>query len=335
MSHAEFATLLDAPERRFPIETDRHAPRIGDLYRASLNTQWNPATDIDWSEVDVADIDPRQLVGARLRWSRSAWGEYGAISESPALQLRFYHERLEPEIWQFFAMRTQEEARHAEVCYRYAECLGGYYAEPPSGELAEYLAPAGAQAKTSPAAIAPAPAMPADRATTLYSHGVRRMALDPRFTTESIIAGLVCASEEVTFDQFIHMIEITPDPVAKHVLTLIARDETRHVAFGWRYIESRLDRLDKAGIDSIREGLETFIEEVELKGHHHPWLRPDTPTSRAEMEAFRLTHEAGLGASIEELEKPVFVDTIARIRRRVKNWGITLRSFHHPRLGAV
>ena len=57
--------------------------------------------------------------------------------------------------------------------------------------------------------------------------------------------------EQVTFDQFMHMIEITPNPVAKRILTLIARDETRHVAFGWRYIESRLSGYSRADLDAL------------------------------------------------------------------------------------
>ena len=323
MGAAELPTILDRPDDPFPIDMVSKSLRIGDLYRIAIRKQWNPASDVAWADFTCDDLDERHRVGARLRWSRSAWGEYGAISESPALQLRFYQEKVEPDIWQFFAVRTQEEARHAEVCYRFAERLGGYYPEPPTGELAEYLAPA----PDTGSALPPRP--------SLYSHGVRRMALDPNWTTESIIAGLVCASEEVTFDQFLHMIAITPDPVAKRILTLIARDETRHVAFGWHFIEARLPKLNRSDLAAIERGLETFIEEVELKGHHHPWLRAETATSRAEVEAFRLTHEAGLGASVEHLEKPVFVDTIARIRRRVRDWGIKLRPFHHPKLGAI
>ena len=60
-----------------------------------------------------------------MYWSRRAWGEYGAISESPALQIRFCHEHCVPDMALFFSIRSQEESRHAEVCYRMAEALGG------------------------------------------------------------------------------------------------------------------------------------------------------------------------------------------------------------------
>ena len=331
-------TVLAQPELRFPLNTRSRVKGIQQLYRAAVKQQWNPASDVPWEELGAGDLPEKHRVAARLRWSRSAWGEYGAISESPALQIRFYQERREPDLMQFFAIRTQEESRHAEVCYRMAELLGGYYKEPPTGELAEYLAPGESLdtvvAGATPAGNAALKGQP-DVRTSLYSHGVRRMALDPNFPTDAIIAGLVCAAEQVTFDQFMHMIAITPNPVAKRILSLIARDETRHVAFGWRYIESRLSGYSRADRDALARGLEIFIEEVELKGHHHPWLRAETPTSLAEREAFRLTHEAGLGASVEELEKPVLIDTFALIRRKVRDWGITLRPFHHPKLGTV
>ena len=51
-----------------------------------------------------------------------------------------------------------------------------------------------------------------------------------------------------------------------------------------------------------------MIEKVELNGYHSAWLAPDNPASRAEVEVDRITCEAGLGATIEELEKPVFVE---------------------------
>src|SRR5256886_10647740 len=50
-----------------------------------------------------------QLLAAQLYWSRRTWGEYGAISESPALLLRFCLERRLPDLQFFFTMRTMEE----------------------------------------------------------------------------------------------------------------------------------------------------------------------------------------------------------------------------------
>ena len=72
-----------------------------------------------------------------------------------------------------------------------------------------------------------------------------------------------------------------------------------------------------------------------LNGYHSAWLAPDNPASRHENEIDRLTWEAGLGSTVEELEKPVFVASIQRIRERMRPWGFTLPMFTHPRINGA
>ena len=244
-------------------------------------------------------------MGAREYWSRRAWGEYGAISESPALQIRFCQERLEPDLQMFFAIRSQEEARHAEACYLMAEHLGGYIEEP----------------------------IVVDYQASVATHGVRKMALDPDFSLEAIIAALVCGAEEIAFDVFRHLAEVTTDPVALQVIKAITRDEVRHCAFGWYFLEHRVKSLSADEIKVIENAVITMIEKVEMNGYHSAWLAPDNPASKAEVTADRLTWEAGLGSTVEELEKPVFVATVQRIRRQMKPWGVELPVFDHPKIG--
>lgn len=310
-------SILDRTEVRFPLRLKEQVPKIRSLYRAATRRQWDPELDIQWDAFDRSPYSSEQLLAGRLRWSKTAWGEYGAISESPALQIRFCQERLPADLWHFFALRTQEESRHAEAAYRMAETLGGYFREP-QGAVANN---GGSTDK--------------DIKTTLYSHGVRRMALDPKYTTEGIIASLVCVSEEVAFDQFKHLIDVTRDPVAKQLITFINRDEARHCAFGWDFMDYRVTQMSRAELDAVQESVEEFVENIELNGYHHSWLKPDSPASRAEVQAMRATHQAGLGASIEELETPVLVDSMAKIRKRMREWGVNLKMFDHPKLGVL
>jgi hypothetical protein len=300
-------SLLEQEEDRFPLELGVRIPKIRDLYRAAIKNQWDPMTAVDWRKLDPEKYTDEQRNAARMYWSRRAWGEYGAISESPALQIRFCQEKREPDLRFFFTIRTQEESRHAEVCYLMAERLGGYIAEP---------------AKT-------------EYKGSVTTHGVRKMALDPEISLEAIIASLVCCAEEIAFDVFGHLIEITPNPVAKQVLKLIMRDEVRHCAFGWAYMQARVPHLSKRELEVVEQAVVRMMEAVELNGYHSAWLAPDNPASRAEMEADRITYEAGLGGTTEELEKPVFVASVQRIRRQMQPWGFTLKTFHHPRIGAV
>jgi hypothetical protein len=113
-------TILDMPESRFPLDLGIGIPRIRNLFHTATTNQWDPATDIDWQVLDPSGYTEDQLYAARMYWSRRAWGEYGAISESPALQIRFCKENCPADMRLYFTIRTQEESRHAEVCYRVA-----------------------------------------------------------------------------------------------------------------------------------------------------------------------------------------------------------------------
>jgi len=301
-AYLEVPTILDAPEQRFPLELGEQIPKIRDLLRNATHNQWDPATDIDWAGLDPEAFTEAQRIGARYYWSRRAWGEYGAISESPALQIRYCQGRFAPDMRMFFTIRSQEESRHAEACYLMAEHLGGYFEAP--------------QQTAFQGAVA--------------THGVRRAALDPDTSLEGTIAALVCASEEIAFDVFRQLVEITPHPVARQVLRSIMRDEVRHCAFGWHFINSRLPHMTPDEIEEMRQAVITMIEKVELNGYHAAWLAPASPSTELEMAHDRLTWEAGLGAIVEELEKPVFAASVARIRAQMKaSWGIELPMFRH------
>ncbi|MCY4192124.1 MAG: hypothetical protein OXD42_12535, partial [Rhodospirillaceae bacterium] len=239
-------TILDRPERRFPLDLEARIPRIRNLFHSATKNQWDPKTDIDWDRLDLSQYTEEQLSGAREYWSRRAWGEYGAISESPALLIRFCQDRLEPDLQLFFTIRSQEEARHAEVCYLLAEKLGGYVEQP-------YVT---------------------DYQKSVATHGIRKMALDPNFSLEAIIAALVCAAEEIAFDVFKHLCDVTTDPVALQVVKAVMRDEVRHCAFGWYYMEHRIKTMKPEEIKVVENAVITMIEKVEMNGYHSSWLAP-------------------------------------------------------------
>jgi len=300
-------TLLEEPEQRFPIDLGVHIPRIRDLFRAATKNQWDPVTDIDWDQVRPEQYTDVQRDAARLFWSRRAWNEYGAVSESPALLIRFCQRRMEPDLRLFFTIRTQEESRHAEASYLMAEKLGGYIDQPVKVEYQQSIA----------------------------THGVRKMALDPDTPVEAIVGGLVCGLEEFAFDWFKVMVESARNPVAIRILKLILRDEVRHCAFGWLYLAHRAPDMTPAERELVEQAAANAIEHVELNGYRVPWLAPDNPASRAEGEADRICWEAGLGATVEEIEKPVFVATVRRVRERLGGLGFHVPMFHHPRIGEV
>jgi rubrerythrin len=303
----EVQTLLDGPENRFPLTFNSDLPRIRELFHAATRNQWDPKTDVDWDQLDPSAYTEEQRYAARLYWSRRAWSEYGAISESPTLQVRFAVEQRPSDMQLFFTIRSQEEARHAEVCHALAERLGGYI-EKPIQQLFQ---------------------------GSVATHGVRRAALNANIPLEGIIAALVCTAEEIAFDVFKHLDEITRDPVAKQVVRYIMRDESRHCAFGWYFLEAICETLTPEQKKLIEDSVVTMVEKVELNGYHSSWLAPENAASLAEMEADRVTYEAGLGSTIEEIEKPIFIATLKRIREQMKPLGINLPMFSHPKLGTI
>jgi rubrerythrin len=303
----EVQTLLDGPENRFPLTFNSDLPRIRELFHAATRNQWDPKTDVDWDQLDPSAYTEEQRYAARLYWSRRAWSEYGAISESPTLQVRFAVEQRPSDMQLFFTIRSQEEARHAEVCHALAERLGGYI-EKPIQQLFQ---------------------------GSVATHGVRRAALNANIPLEGIIAALVCTAEEIAFDVFKHLDEITRDPVAKQVVRYIMRDESRHCAFGWYFLEAICETLTPEQKKLIEDSVVTMVEKVELNGYHSSWLAPENAASLAEMEADRVTYEAGLGSTVEEIEKPVFIATLKRIREQMKPLGINLPMFSHPKLGTI
>ena len=307
MGATAMRSLLDESESRFPLDLGIRIPKIRELYRVATARQWDPLKAIPWDTLHPEDYTEEQRLAARMYWSRRTWSEYGAISESPALQIRFCQEHHEPDLRFFFTLRTQEESRHAEVSYLFAEKLGGYIAEPKKAAFQGSVA----------------------------THGVRKMALDLDTPLAATIASLVCAAEEIAFDMIHHVAKVSTNLAAKTVFKLIARDEVRHCAFGWYYMEHRIPTMTRDEILHVQEATEIMIEKVYLNGYQEPWLAPDTPASREEVEADRITYEAGLGATVETLQKPVFIGTVKRVRKLMQPWGFTLKPFYHPRLGTI
>ena len=129
------------------------------------------------------------------------------------------------------------------------------------------------------------------------------------------------------------MVETATNPVANRVLRLIMRDEVRHCAFGWHYMEQRMPHLTPEEVARVRQAAITSTEQVELTGYRVPWMAADSEATRIENEIDRLTWEGGLGATVEEAEKPVFVNCVKRVRRQFMGLGIDLPMFHHPRIG--
>src|SRR3546814_15181746 len=109
------------------------------------------------------------------------------------------------------------------------------------------------------------------------------------------------------------------------------RDEVRHCAFGWRFLDYRIPQMTKEEIKIVENAVISMIEKVELNGYHSPWLAPANTASQAEMDVDRVTWEPGLGAPVEAMEKPIFEETVKRHRRPMEPWGLESPVFSIPK----
>ena len=294
-------------ENRYPLPLGPAMPDVWELWQRAKMLEWDPQTDIPWEELHPERYTPEQILAARMYWSRRTWGEYGAISESPALLLRFCLENRQPDLRFFFTMRTMEEGRHAEASWLMAERLGGYF---------------------------PAPQNP-PTAGAVGTHGVRRMAFDPDTALEGIFASLVCAAEEILIDVFKATVDRATNPAVRRMMELILRDEVRHIAFGWQCLDAWAPFAPEV-VGSIERAVVAMIENVEFRGYRNLWLAVEGgDATPAEIEADQVSCAAGLGGSTPEDEMRVFPAFLRKIRKRMAPWGVTIPRFEHPRLGSV
>jgi hypothetical protein len=295
-------------EDRYPLPLAPAMPDVWRLWQRAKDLEWDPQTDIPWAELRPERYSAEQILAARMYWSRRTWGEYGAISESPALLLRFCLENRHPDLRFFFTMRTMEEGRHAEASWLMSERLGGYFDQP-----------------QNPPTVG-----------AVGTHGVRRMAFDPDTALEAIFASLVCAAEEILIDVFRATVDRATNPAVRRMMELILRDEVRHIAFGWQCLEAWAPTFTPEVVRSMERALVAMIENVEFRGYRNLWLALEGgDATPAEIDADRISCEAGLGGSTPEDEMRVFPEFLRKIRKRMAPWGVNIPLFDHPRLGRV
>jgi hypothetical protein len=296
------------PENRYPLPLQPAMPDVWELWQRAKTLEWDPQIDIPWEELHPERYSKEQILAAQMYWSRRTWGEYGAISESPALLLRFTLERRLPDLQFFFTMRTMEEGRHAEASWLMADRLGRYFPQP------QNVPTAGA----------------------VGTHGVRRMAFDSATSLEGIFASLVCAAEEILIDVFKGTVHKATNPAVRRLMELILRDEVRHIAFGWHCLDAWAPTFTPETVRNIEQALITMIQNVEFGGYRNLWLAVEGGSATAdEIAADEISCAAGLGGSTPEDEMRIFPEFLKKLRKRMAPWGVNIPLFDHPRLGKV
>ncbi len=236
----------------FTWDYQQSRPGLVKLYEKAKTSQWNAATDLDWS----IDVDQEQVVmanaaqnmaaqqgfGANLdlagtpfaKWTDKEWIQFGVESQNWTLSQFLHGEQgalictaqiVETVPWidakYYAATQVMDEARHVEVFSRYLdEKLSGHY--PINAHLQLLLDD-----------------IIADGRWDMTYLGMQIM-----------VEGLALAA-------FGFILQMTTEPLLKKMLRYVMADEARHVAFG---ILSLKDYYQELSAAEIRERQEFAFE---------------------------------------------------------------------------
>ncbi|MFH0130190.1 hypothetical protein ACGLHS_08255 [Variovorax sp. VaC1] len=114
----------------YPVVSKMEYPEVWRLCTQARELAWDPVADIDYSDLQKADLPPEVRQAGAEWWSLRAWMEHGATPYG-AERLRdaiFGHQPFE--IKQHITNFIAEEFRHHEASFRIAEHLGAYEPTP-------------------------------------------------------------------------------------------------------------------------------------------------------------------------------------------------------------
>ncbi|QNK67215.1 ferritin-like domain-containing protein [Variovorax sp. PAMC26660] len=114
----------------YPVVSQMEYPEVWRLCTQAREMAWDPAADIDYTDLRQADLPPEVRQAGAEWWSLRAWMEHGATPYG-AERLRdaiFGHQPFE--IKQHITNFIAEEFRHHEASFRIAEHLGAYEPTP-------------------------------------------------------------------------------------------------------------------------------------------------------------------------------------------------------------
>jgi hypothetical protein len=246
---ATIKIVNDHAERIFQFRYDRERDQLVTLYNKGMSSQWNSATDLDWS----IDVDPEELVATSVgqrtigELARAAaeiegsplakWGDKEflqlGLEMFKAQMSQFVHGEqgammaaakiVETVPWidakYYAATQTMDEARHTEVFHKYIDLkLGEMYPMDPNLDA---------------------------QITGLLE--------DSRWDITYL--GMQIVIESLALAAFGGMLRSVEEPLLKKLLRYVMSDEARHVAFGVLSLGEYYRELSSAELKERQEFL--------------------------------------------------------------------------------
>lgn len=276
----------------YPVVAEMAYPEIWKLCEQARELAWNPAKDIDWSDLQNADLSPELRAAGAEWWSLRAWMEHGATPYG-AERLRdaiFGHQPFE--VKQHIANFIMEELRHHEASFRIADALGGYQPEP----RADYF-----------------------------------KAIIPRFHDERdekampFFAGLAVNTlfEQLSGELLQARYENARFASIKEACRLILRDEARHIQFGRIIMRRFFAELSAADKQMLGAKFAKKLRGSLLNGVYAVVNLPEDERRRS-ARARALAAEHGLGATHPDEEIAIIRRALAAIRADVAPYAVPI-----------
>ncbi len=276
----------------YPVVSEVLYPDVWRLCEQARALAWDPARDIDYTDLSQADLPAEVRAAGAEWWSLRAWMEHGATPYG-AERLReaiFLHQPFE--IKQHITNFIAEEFRHHEVSFRIANALGGYEATPRADYFQQII---------------------------------------PRFHDErdekamSFFAGLSVNTlfEQLSGELLQARYENARFRSIKEACRLVLRDEARHIQFGriiMRRFFNELSAEEKTviGAKFAKKLRGSLLSGVYAVVNLPPDERKRSGRNRA------LAAEFGLGATHPEAEIEIIARGIDKIRNDVGQYGVTI-----------
>ncbi|BCO28937.1 hypothetical protein MIZ03_3847 [Rhodoferax lithotrophicus] len=289
-----YSIHIDNPNP-YPINIGVTYPEVWHLCQSAVELAWSPTRDIDFSDLEKADLPPEVRTAGAEWWSLRAWMEHVAIAYGAERLKEAVASHQPLEVKQQITNFINEELRHHEGSFRIAEALDKFHTSPRVSYMQEII-------------------------PTFHDENHERKL--------PFLAGLALNAlfESMSGDLLTPRTRNAKFESIRQVCKLIDRDEARHVQFGrilLRYHAKDISVEDKEVIGQV---FVKKLRDVLLRGVYSVINLP--PQDRAHAGRVReIAAEWGLGASRPEDEVEILRGSLKRIREWVEPHG-----FHIPRV---
>ena len=276
----------------YPVVSDVLYPEVWRLCEEARNLAWDPARDIDYSDLEKADLPPEVRAAGSEWWSLRAWMEHGATPYGAERLREAIYSHQPFEIKQHITNFIAEQFRHHEASFRIAKALGGYESTPRADYFKQII---------------------------------------PRFHDESdekamsFFAGLSVNTlfEQLSGELLQARYENARYASIKDACRLVLRDEARHIQFGRIIMRRFFDDLSEQEKVVIGSKFAKKLRGSLLNGVYAVVNLPEDERARSGKNR-ALAAEHGLGATHPDDEIGIIRRGVDRIRKDVGQYGVEI-----------